>query len=67
MSMTQEPDVRRRIEHLEALIQDLERLPDPAARDQARELVQTLLDFHGAAIAQAARAESPAWASPGTL
>ncbi len=52
MSMTQEPDVRRRIEHLEALIQNLERLPDPAARDQTRELVQTLLDFHGAAIAK---------------
>jgi Fe-S cluster biogenesis protein NfuA len=48
--MTQEPEVRRRIEHLEVLIQNLEQLPDPAARDQARELVQTLLDFHGAAI-----------------
>jgi Fe-S cluster biogenesis protein NfuA len=46
----QEPEVTRRIEHLETLIQDLERLPDPAARDQARELVQTLLDFHGAAV-----------------
>ena len=48
----QEPEVRRRIEHLETLIQDLERLPDPAARDQARELVQTLLDFHGAAVSR---------------
>ena len=47
-----EPEVRRRIEHLETLIQDLERLPDPAARDQARELVQTLLDFHAAAVAK---------------
>jgi Fe-S cluster biogenesis protein NfuA len=47
-----ETDVRRRIEHLETLIQNLERLPDPAARDQARELVQTLLDFHGAAVAR---------------
>jgi Fe-S cluster biogenesis protein NfuA len=46
----QEPEVTRRIEHLETLIHDLERLPDPAARDQARELVQTLLDFHGAAV-----------------
>ena len=52
MSMTEEPEVKRRIEHLEALIQNLERLPDPAARDQARELVRTLLDFHGAAIAK---------------
>jgi Fe-S cluster biogenesis protein NfuA len=52
VSVTQEPEVKRRIEHLEALIQDLERLPDPAARDQARELVQTLLDFHGAAVSR---------------
>ena len=52
VSTTQEPEVRRRIEHLEALIQDLERLPDPAARDQARELVQALLEFHGAALAR---------------
>jgi Fe-S cluster biogenesis protein NfuA len=52
MSVNVEPEVRRRIEHLEALIQDLERLPDPAARDRARELVQSLLDFHGAAIAK---------------
>ena len=47
-----DPEARRRIEHLETLIQNLERLPDPAARDQARELVQTLLDFHGAALAR---------------
>jgi Fe-S cluster biogenesis protein NfuA len=39
-------DSRRRIEHLETLIHNLERLPDPTAR----ELAQTLLDFHGAAL-----------------
>jgi Fe-S cluster biogenesis protein NfuA len=52
VSVTQEPEARRRIEHLEALIHNLERLPDPAVRDQARELVQTLLDFHGAAVSR---------------
>ena len=48
------PDLesKRRIEHLETLIQNLERLPDPTARDQARELAQTLLDFHGTALAR---------------
>jgi Fe-S cluster biogenesis protein NfuA len=45
-----DPESRRRIEHLETLIQNLERLPDPTARDQARELVQTLLDFHATAL-----------------
>jgi Fe-S cluster biogenesis protein NfuA len=43
-------EARRRIERLETLIHNLERLPDPAARDEARDLVQTLLDFHGTAI-----------------
>jgi Fe-S cluster biogenesis protein NfuA len=52
VSATQETEARRRIERLEALIHNLERLPDPAVRDQARELVQTLLDFHGAAVAR---------------
>jgi Fe-S cluster biogenesis protein NfuA len=45
-----DPEARRRIEHLETLIKNLERLPDAAARDQARELAQTLLDFHGTAL-----------------
>jgi Fe-S cluster biogenesis protein NfuA len=45
-----DPEARRGIERLEILIRNLERLPDPAARDQARELVQTLLDFHGTAL-----------------
>jgi Fe-S cluster biogenesis protein NfuA len=45
-----DPETGRRIQHLETLIHNLEQLPDPAARDQARELVQTLLDFHGTAL-----------------
>jgi Fe-S cluster biogenesis protein NfuA len=48
----EDPEVRRRIERLESLINDVGRLPDPAAREQAREMVQTLLDFHGAAVAR---------------
>lgn len=45
-------DIKRRIERLETLIQDLDRLTDPVAREQAREVVQTLLDFHGAAVSR---------------
>jgi Fe-S cluster biogenesis protein NfuA len=52
VSKAQDPEARRRLEHLETLIHNLERLPDPAARDQARELVRTLLDFHGAAVSK---------------
>jgi len=52
VSVTQDPDVRHRLERLETLIENLDRLADPVARDQARELVQTLLDFHGAAVSR---------------
>jgi Fe-S cluster biogenesis protein NfuA len=47
-----DPETRRRIKHLETLIHNLERVPDSVAREQARELVQTLLEFHGTALAR---------------
>ena len=52
MSVIEEKEFRSRIERLEALIQDIEGLPDPTARAHAQELVQALLDFHGAALAR---------------
>jgi Fe-S cluster biogenesis protein NfuA len=50
VSAIEEKAFRRQIERLEVLIQDIERLPDPNARAHAQELVQALLDFHGAAL-----------------
>lgn len=47
MSAIAERELRERIERVESLIEGIERYADPAARDHTREIVQTLLDFHG--------------------
>jgi Fe-S cluster biogenesis protein NfuA len=51
VSATDESALLPRLQRLEALIQGAERLADPAARALVRELVQTLLDYHGSALA----------------
>lgn len=43
-------DIQEKLHRLEALVQQAERLPDPAARAHARELVQALLDLHAAGL-----------------
>lgn len=43
-------DVQEKLHRLELLVRQAERLPDPAARDHARELVQALLDLHAAGL-----------------
>ncbi|AGA28682.1 NifU family protein [Singulisphaera acidiphila] len=44
-------DFRSRIGRIEALIDEIERFADPVVQGQAREIVQALLEFHGAALA----------------
>ncbi|HWC88202.1 MAG TPA: NifU family protein [Pirellulales bacterium] len=39
-----------RLRKLETLLPEIERLPDAALRESVREIVQTLLDFHGEAV-----------------
>src|SRR5881394_4237534 len=41
------PQIQARMNRVEELIQALEKSGDAAARQQARELVQTLLELHG--------------------
>jgi NifU-like domain len=41
---------RERLNRVEALVGTLERCPDPAAREAARDLVRTLLDLHAAGL-----------------
>ena len=47
--VTTEPSTPQ-LQQLEALLQAVEANPDPTARAQTRQIVQTLMDFHGAAI-----------------
>jgi Fe-S cluster biogenesis protein NfuA len=41
---------RRRVQRIETLIREIDRLADPEARVRARELVQAVLDLHGAGL-----------------
>jgi hypothetical protein len=48
--MAEGPDdraVRRRMQRIESLIQEIERYPDPAARARTKEIVHAVLDLHG--------------------
>jgi len=52
VSTHEEKEIQGQLERLEVLIQDIEELPDPTARAHARELVQSILGFHGVALAR---------------
>jgi Fe-S cluster biogenesis protein NfuA len=49
--MTEDTEFRSRLQHLEGLLQDLDGAVDPAVQSRIREIVQTLLEFHGAGLA----------------
>jgi Fe-S cluster biogenesis protein NfuA/nitrite reductase/ring-hydroxylating ferredoxin subunit len=51
-SRLQTPDFVSRMQQVEGLIRKMENLPDPEARAAAVELVQSLMDFHGAGLAR---------------
>jgi Fe-S cluster biogenesis protein NfuA len=40
-------EFQARLQRLDALLREVERFPDPAARSHTRELVQAVLDLHG--------------------
>lgn len=48
---TTDQGFHERMGRIETLIEEIERFADPAAQAQAREIVQALLEFHGAALA----------------
>ena len=48
-------EVRARVEHLEARLEELEQLADPEARDLALESVQALLELYGEALRRVLR------------
>ena len=41
---------RQRMERIEALLREAEQVADPTARDRTREIVQIVLDLHGAGL-----------------
>jgi Fe-S cluster biogenesis protein NfuA len=43
-------DFQARLERLDALLQEVERWPDPAARARTQEIVQAVLELHGAGL-----------------
>ena len=43
-------DFQARLQHLDALLREAERLTDPAARTRLQEIVQSILDLHGAGL-----------------
>ncbi|MEA2789676.1 MAG: hypothetical protein QOG73_2082 [Acetobacteraceae bacterium] len=52
MSLGDKQAVQASLRRLEALIAALDALPDPAAREPARELLELVLDLHGLALAK---------------
>ncbi len=50
MQKTSDKEFQQRLGRVEELIAALENAPDPAIREQVRELIQTLLDLHGTGI-----------------
>src|ERR1051326_5458159 len=49
-SRLQTPGLTSRMQQVEALVRRIESLPDPEARASAVELVQALMEFHGAGL-----------------
>jgi Fe-S cluster biogenesis protein NfuA len=52
-NMANEKDLRERVQRVGDLVQEIEAIADPALRANTKELVQSLMDLHGAAIERA--------------
>ena len=50
MDKTSTQEFQKRLGRVEDLIAALDATPDPALREQVHELIQTLLDLHGAGL-----------------
>ncbi len=50
MTTPEEREILGKLKRLESLIEDIEQLPDANSRAHARQLIQSLLEFHGMAI-----------------
>ena len=52
MNREHAPALAERLQHVEALIADIERSVEPAARDKTRRFVQAVLDLHAGGLAR---------------
>ena len=48
--MSEQKDFQERVRRIGALVEEIETIADPAARSSARQLMQLVMEFHGAAI-----------------
>ena len=51
--MAEDKDFRDRVQRIGGLVQEIETIADPAVRATTKELVQSLMDLHGAALERA--------------
>ena len=51
--MSEHDDFQQRVRRIGALVEEIESIADPAARSSARQLVQLVMEFHGAALDRA--------------
>jgi hypothetical protein len=58
MSDPEDDGLGERLERVEELVHEIERFPDEGLRERAREIVETVLDLHGAALARILEAAS---------
>jgi Fe-S cluster biogenesis protein NfuA len=55
-------ELRKRMERMDSLLREVERFADPEARARTREIVQAILDLHGAGLERALEAIAAAGA-----
>jgi Fe-S cluster biogenesis protein NfuA len=48
--MSEEQDFQQRVRRIGALVDEIETIADPAARSSVRQLVQSVMEFHGMAL-----------------
>jgi Fe-S cluster biogenesis protein NfuA len=48
--MSEQREIQARMEAIERLVRDIEQVSDPSARSLSKQLVQSLMDLHGAGI-----------------
>jgi Fe-S cluster biogenesis protein NfuA/nitrite reductase/ring-hydroxylating ferredoxin subunit len=62
--IVEERELQKRLAHVDALVGELQKLPDPASRAMVEELLSTVLDLHGEALSRMLDSLGPRGAEP---